>query len=245
MFGTSRIHHEVIDSTNTYAKSLIPNNPDEGTAVTADYQSAGRGRLERRWRAEPGENLLVSFILYPPRPRDEWGGLTLLAGCAVSEMLERLTGLHTHLKWPNDVMIGDRKVCGILLEAGVQDEAPWCIIGIGINVNQTRFEGDFRQRPTSVMLECDTNYSTDSVFDELCSSLDAMYGQWKTQGNLPVVQQWKARSKMIGRVISLSGPEGTRTVTAVDIDAKGALIVRNAHGALEAVYSGDVSVTLD
>jgi BirA family transcriptional regulator, biotin operon repressor / biotin---[acetyl-CoA-carboxylase] ligase len=243
MFGKKRIHFDSIDSTNTYARQLIRDNrPSEGTVITADYQTAGRGRLDRRWTAQPASNLLASFVMYPQRPPDEWGGLPLLAGCAACEAIAVVSGLHPHVKWPNDVLIGTAKVCGVLVESGSLGEQGWAVTGIGINVNQLAFEGEFRLEPTSLAREAGRSFDLDTVLTTLCTSLDSLYRQWTDEGNAAVIARWKKLTRMLGRRISVMDGGESRSVTAIDIADDGALLVLTDEGLQESVRVGDVSI---
>jgi BirA family transcriptional regulator, biotin operon repressor / biotin---[acetyl-CoA-carboxylase] ligase len=242
MFGKRRIHFETIDSTNIYAKSLVRETPEEGTVITADFQTAGKGRLDRRWTAQPAVNLLASFLLYPRRAPDDWGGIPLLAGCAVAEALRTLAAVDAQVKWPNDVMIGGRKVCGILVESGVIADQSWVVVGIGINVNQTVFEGEYRLPPASLALESGRLFEIEDVLSSLCRSLDELYALWTSDGNPPIIERWKRRTTMLGALIDLVEHGGKRRVRALDVAADGSLLVENEQQQIETIISADVSI---
>ncbi len=216
--------------------------PDEGTVITADYQTAGRGRLDRRWNAQPGVNLLASFLLYPRRTPDDWGGLPLLAGCAVAETLNTLAAVESHVKWPNDIMIGEGKVSGILVESGMLADRAWVVIGIGININQTTFEGEYRLPPTALALEAGRLFEIDDVLFSLCRVLDDLYALWTLEGNPPIIMRWKRQSRMLGAMIELVEHGGCRRVRAMDIAPDGSLIVENSAGESEFIHTADVSI---
>ena len=125
-----------VTSTNAEARSLAVSGAPEGAVVIAESQTAGRGRLGRRWSSPAGRGLLFSVLLRPTLPMSDVHLLTLVVGCAAAQAIESTTGVPTSIKWPNDLFLGDRKVGGILMEiAGEQDEVDWVIAGIGINVN--------------------------------------------------------------------------------------------------------------
>lgn len=243
MFGTHRIHFPRIDSTNTHAKEYVQHRPPEGTLISADFQTAGRGRLDRQWQAMDGLNLLCTFIIYPRRPMEDWGGLPLLAGCAVAECIREETGLNAVVKWPNDVLLKDRKTCGILLESGKRGDTPWAIIGIGINVNQTVFEGDFRIAPTSLARELCAPVDREQLLAALCQRLDALYTLWTEAGNPPVLDRWKQCSSMFGRSITIHDSHGVRAATALDLANDASLIVRYDDGVEERVLAGDITLS--
>ncbi len=242
MFGKKRLHFATIDSTNTYAKKLARNESESGTVITADFQTAGRGRLDRHWTAPPGVNLLASFILHPQRGVEEWGGLPLLAGCAVAETLNSLAAVDAEVKWPNDVMIDGSKVCGILVESGTVGSIAWVVLGIGINVNQTVFDGEYRLPPTSLALQSGRLFEIDEVLSLLCRTLDNLYLLWEGEGNAPIIERWKRQSRMLGKTIDLVEHDSRRRVVAADIAPDGALIIRNSDRNIETVVAGDISL---
>jgi BirA family biotin operon repressor/biotin-[acetyl-CoA-carboxylase] ligase len=124
-----------VTSTQTVGRRLAAAGAPEGTVVLADHQAAGRGQRGRRWLAPPGAALLVSCVLRPPLPPSRWPELTLVAAHAVADGVARAAGIGTAVKWPNDVMVGARKLAGVLAE-GVVGPAPFVVVGIGINVGQ-------------------------------------------------------------------------------------------------------------
>ena len=135
-FAGSYRYYDEIESTNAEAKSLANRGAPEGTVVIAEAQTAGRGRLGRRWTSPAGKGLLFSVLLRPSLPMNEVHLLTLVAACAAAEAIESLAAAPVTIKWPNDLFIGDRKVGGILMQVtGEQDEVDWVVVGIGVNVN--------------------------------------------------------------------------------------------------------------
>ena len=124
-----------VDSTQTICRRLAAEGAPEGTVVVADHQRAGRGQGDRRWIAPPGAGLLVSCLLRPPAPASRWPGLTLVAARAVAEAVATCTRVTPRVRWPNDVLVGERKLAGVLAE-GVVGAAPFVVLGVGINVAQ-------------------------------------------------------------------------------------------------------------
>lgn len=242
MIGMPHIHLETVDSTNRYARDLLREHTPEGTIVTASLQTAGRGRLDRQWHADAGKNVLLSVVLHPSRPPEEWGGLPLLAGLAVHRAIGRIADVAAHVKWPNDVLVGAKKVCGILVESGGIGDRPWAIAGIGINVNQERFDGEYRMMPTSLLRECGTPFDLDGVVAALCEELDLLYTAWSREGNDAVIAPWKQASRMIGARVRVEDGSAGRRGIAVDLGPDGALIVEWDDGGSGPVYAGDVTV---
>ncbi|MDT8323509.1 MAG: biotin--[acetyl-CoA-carboxylase] ligase, partial [Bacteroidota bacterium] len=177
MLGTPHIRLDTVDSTNRAARGRIREGATEGTLVSARHQTAGRGRLDRRWVDAPEQSVLASYILYPERSPEEWGALPLLAGLAVQRAAKEFLPAAVRLKWPNDVLVEGRKLCGILAETGRLGDRAWAVIGIGINVNQRGFEDGFRTAPTSLLLEGGRLVDIDDVLAAVTRSLSTLYAR--------------------------------------------------------------------
>lgn len=242
MIGDRIIRLESVDSTNRYAKDLLRDFPAEGTVITADVQTAGRGRMDRQWLSAPAQNVLASIILYPPRQLEEWGGLPLLAGLAVTNAVRGLTSLDVHLKWPNDVLVENRKLSGILVESGRQGDRSWAIVGVGINVNQVRFDGAYRLAPASMALEAGRTFDTNEVLAALCREIDILYALWCSEGNAPIIGKWKKATRFLGKRIVAEEESGRREGRAVDLGPDGSLIIEFDSGVTEHFFAGDVSL---
>ncbi|MFZ1731935.1 MAG: biotin--[acetyl-CoA-carboxylase] ligase [Bacteroidota bacterium] len=240
MIGETRIHLEVVDSTNRYARDLIPSQPLEGSLITAERQTAGRGRLDRKWLSAPAQNILASIILYPKREVEDWGGLPLLTGLGVCKAVRRVAGVDAHLKWPNDVLIENRKLCGILVETGRFGEMPWAVVGIGLNVNQLHFDDDYRLTPVSLALEAGRTFDTDEVLSAVCKELDQLYELWRVEGNPPILAEWRGATRMFGKTIVVE-ENGTKSERrAIDLAEDGALVTELPDGSVERLFAGDV-----
>lgn len=140
------IHFETIDSTNTYLKENYE-DLDNFTFVSADFQSAGRGRNNRNWKSEKGENLLFSLLIKDKALIDKFSSLSVISAFSI---IKALNLEHLSIKWPNDIYYKDSKLCGILLEAVTRNEIECLIIGIGLNVNQRNFVGEYKRTPASL-----------------------------------------------------------------------------------------------
>jgi BirA family biotin operon repressor/biotin-[acetyl-CoA-carboxylase] ligase len=243
LLGVQHIALDTIDSTNARARELLRDGAGEGTVITATHQTAGRGRLDRRWIDKPNQSLLASYILEPMRSPEDWGGVPLLAGLAVLQALQSITSVALHLKWPNDVLAGRRKIAGILVESGMLSGRPWIIAGIGINLNQREFEREYRLPPTSLLLESGRSCAPEELLIALSKTLTVLYTRWQTDGNRPIVEEWMRQSSMFGRRISLGDGDASRIVVAEGLTPGGALLVRFADGHVEVIYAGDVSFT--
>ena len=209
-----------VDSTQTVAFALAADGAADRTVVVAQAQTAGRGRRGRLWLDEPGASLLTSIILRPRLPPARLPTLSLTAGVAVVEALERVTGLKPRLKWPNDVLVDGRKLAGILLESRI-GPSPLVVLGIGVNLAQRVFPADLAERATSVRLASGRRVDADVLLTAILESLDAWRTRLETEGWAPIRERWRALTETLGRRVSIDGVQGI----AVDVDEDGALIV--------------------
>jgi BirA family biotin operon repressor/biotin-[acetyl-CoA-carboxylase] ligase len=223
----------VVPSTQVLAFELAASGAVDGTAIVAASQTAGRGRRGRRWEDEPGASLLVSIIVRPSRPPREWPRLSFAAALAVADMLAEVAGLPARLKWPNDVLVGGRKIAGILLES--RSGLAVVVVGIGVNLAQRDFPPALADRATSVVLQAHAPVDGEVA---LAALLDA-FARWRArlegEGFATLRQRWLALSDTIGRSVRGDGWQGE----AVDLDEDGALLLR-AGGGLQRVVAGEI-----
>ena len=224
-FGEPRLDVESCESTQLLVDTSLP----EGAIVVADHQSAGRGRLGRTWEAPPGKALLVSVLLRPPVERNA-PEISLVAGVAVADTLERMLGLSVQLKWPNDVMLRRRKVAGCLAEA--RDGS--VVLGIGVNVNQTRDE--LPPNAGSVLTLTGRGLDREDLLATLLDDLTGRYADWREGGLDAVYEGLGPRDFLRGRQVSVNGTSGVVTM----IDRQGRLEIAVGHGELVTVDSGEV-----
>jgi BirA family transcriptional regulator, biotin operon repressor / biotin---[acetyl-CoA-carboxylase] ligase len=210
MIGSPRVHHRLTDSTNERAKLLAAGGAPHGTLVTADEQTAGRGRQGRLWTAPPRSAVLMSVVL---RELDE--RLPLTAAVAVCDALP----VEAAIKWPNDVWIGGRKVAGILVEGRPQQG--WAVLGIGLNVSSEDFPAELADTATSLRLAGLTR-SPERVLRELLSSLDTWLGAPPAR----VLEAWRSLDALKGEPVRWAGGEGV----ADGIEDSGALRVETSAG---------------
>ena len=171
------VHFKEIDSTNNYLKNSYQILSDF-TFASTDYQSHGKGRNDRVWESESGENLMFSFLIKNQTLMKESAILSILTGIEVAKEVEKL-GINTvSIKWPNDVLIGDKKVCGILLEGQVPN---YLVIGVGLNVNQKAFPDGLRRPATSLSLELKNDVSVDEIKNRLFSNIVNNFSNIKTE----------------------------------------------------------------
>ena len=155
VFGNKIYTFDSVDSTNNCARAVAACGAAEGTIIITEHQTAGKGRLGRHWQAEPNQNLMFSLVLRPNVSPESINLLPLYVAVAVSDAIENATGLKVECKWPNDILYNGKKVAGILIEGSIKQNAvEYVVIGIGINVNQMKFDGDLTTKASSLRLEC-------------------------------------------------------------------------------------------
>jgi len=239
-------HHRQVSSTQEAAKGLAAEGAKEGTAVIAEIQARGKGRRGREWHS-PAGGVYMSVILMPQMSPARAPLLTLLAGVAVAKVLRHLYDLKAELKWPNDVMVDDRKICGILTEMTAETEAvDYCIVGIGINANikLADFPSKFRETTTSLKEELGKNVSRAELVRRLLEEMERLYNVFREGGPAPILKEWKALTNTLGALVRITDT-GVIEGRAVDVDQDGALIVELADGSLKRVIAGDVSLRRD
>ncbi len=244
-FGRSYRYYDEIESTNVEAKSLANSGAPEGTVVIAESQTAGRGRLGRRWTSPAGKGLLFSALLRPDLPMSDAHMLTLVTACAAAEAIESVAEVAVAIKWPNDLFIGDRKVAGILLEvAGEQDEVDWIVAGMGVNVNTEYSELPVALRKTATSLKMVTGSPVDrsELLARLLLSLDAHYRHGLADGFESAVSGFRSRDYLLERTVSVQTRDGAVEGRAAGIDEHGALLVQLPHRAVRSFHSGDVTL---
>ncbi len=242
--GKSLYHFYTVDSTNAFALRLLEHGYKvaEGTVIIAESQTAGRGRLGRSWHSERESGLYLSMVLYPKAPPSLAPLLTLATTIAAHNAIERATQLDVDIKWPNDLLIGGRKVSGILAEMQAEvDRIKMMIIGIGINVNQDSFPDDIAGRATSLRLFSGRLQSRIEILVDFLEEFEALYMTFEREGPRAIIDEWTRLSSFAnGRKIEID--DGVRRIAGITrgLNPLGALRVEQPGGRTEDVYSGDV-----
>src|SRR5215510_1870878 len=236
-----------IDSTNTYAARLAREGASEGTVVIADSQSGGKGRLGRSWVSPAGVNLYLSAILRPPVSAATVPQLNLLAAVAVADTIVHICGLTPAIKWPNDVLVGGKKVCGILAEMQTEGGALRSVVlGIGVNLNAplSAFPEELRDKASSLLLSGGRLVDRPAFAAALLTHLEKLYVLWLEQGFPALRPAWEHYAAwMLGTPITVAAPEGTVTGTVLGLDSDGALLLQEGDGGTpRRLLAGDVTV---
>jgi len=227
-----------VASTQDELARLAAAGAPEGTVVTALHQTGGRGRRGRAWLDAPGDNLLFSILLRPALPAASTSALSLVAAVAVSEAVAA-AGVAAGIRWPNDLLVGDRKLCGILAEAAADGagRVESVRLGIGLNVNQAEFPPPIRALATSLRLVTGRAQDRERLLGEVLAALDRRYGEFLAVGFAPARAEWRQRSVTLGRWIRVGGL--CDPVLVEDVDEVGALLARDGAGRAVRLTSGE------
>jgi BirA family biotin operon repressor/biotin-[acetyl-CoA-carboxylase] ligase len=228
-------HYDTIGSTNDEARRLALEGAPHGTAVHADEQTAGRGRMARTWFSPPG-NLYLSILLRTGLPPSRSGELSFLSAIAVAETVEALLPRHVQpmLKWPNDVLVNGAKIAGILLES--QDDAT--ILGIGLNVLQAPAKASYK---TTTVVASGGIASVDGARDILLNRLGQLLPIWRADGFPPIRTRWLQKSYPVGASIRVNAHGESIEGVFSGLDEDGALLLETPSG-VQRVLAGDVSI---
>lgn len=234
----------LVKSTNDLAIQLAESGAPEGTTVTAEEQSAGRGRLGRAWHSPANAGIYLSLILRPKIKPAQAPGLSVLTALALAETLERLIPGEVRIKWPNDVLISGRKVAGILTElAADRNRVQHVVVGVGINANHraTDFPDSLRETATSLRRELKRSVSRPELLAEFLGQLEKEYRRFQTNLLKAARKRLRRYSVLLGHTVQLQSGSERIEGLAVDIDADGALVLE-VDGARRAIAAGEVTV---
>ncbi len=243
--GKKLVFRNKTTSTNIDAKELAESGEDAGLLVVADMQTAGRGRRGHNWEAPEGQNIYMSLLLRPSCHPEKASALTLVMAMAVLEALKEITKASCGIKWPNDIVINNKKVCGILTEMSAElDGIHYVVIGTGINVNQTTFAEDIQDKATSLYLENGVHYNRAQLVARVMYHFEKIYELFEKQWSLAeLVERYNRDLVNCGRQVRVLDPQGEYNGVAQGINEKGELIVvRESDGKTVLVYAGEVSV---
>ncbi|MCI1966815.1 MAG: biotin--[acetyl-CoA-carboxylase] ligase [Oscillospiraceae bacterium] len=240
--GRNAFCYASIDSTNEEAKRKALSGAPNGSLFVAEQQTGGKGRLGRSWASPAGTGLWCSVLLRPGILPLRVSVTTLLAGLAVDRAVRSLTGCNAKIKWPNDIVIGGKKICGILTEMTAEvDRIEFVVVGIGVNVNNTAFPENIRDKATSVRIESGKNLRRVSLLQEILIQFETLLKQ-NAESDPVFWEEYKKCCISLGRRVGFTRRGAGVTGTAVDVSPKGELIVELEDGTRENVTAGEVSV---
>ena len=237
--------HETLLSTNTHLANLLAEDPSlrSGTVVATSHQTAGRGRYDRLWTTSPGRDLAMSFLVRAPVEAAWVPSLPMAVSLGVARALGAL-GVETRLKWPNDVLAGGRKICGILSEyvPGSDEMARTAIVGVGVNVNMSEEEALRIDRPaTSIFIETGRERDVAEVLDAALEALPGPVDRWESGGFAAIRDDWVALASGLGEQVTVGEGRNRNTGTLTGFGEFGELLLTGDTGAEHAMILGDVT----
>ncbi|GAB7387551.1 biotin--[acetyl-CoA-carboxylase] ligase [Bacillaceae bacterium] len=244
-FGKRIIYKESIDSTQLLAGQAAKEGAPEGTLVVADEQTGGKGRLGRSWHSPKGTGVWMSLIVRPAIVLQKAPQLTLLTSVAMTRAIRELTGLAAVIKWPNDIYLNGKKVCGILTELNAEsDRVNYMIIGVGINVNtaQEDFPPELQKIATSLYAEGKRQVPRARLVQRFLEEMERLYHLYLLHGFAPIKEDWERYAISLGKYVRVRMLSGILEGWAKEIDADGALLLEDAAGRVTKVYSADIEI---
>lgn len=257
IFGRKIYCFPVIDSTNNYAKKLAYENCAEGIVVVAEKQTSGRGRLGRTWDSMSGKGIWMSIVLRPSIGPEDVQIITLAASVAVVRAIASATGIRTGIKWPNDIVLDGKKVCGILTEMNSEMErVNFIVLGIGINVNHQidDFGKELSNSAVSLRAYAQGQFSSfgkneevpafnrSEIIQNVLYELEIIYNKIKNNLTAEIIEEWKKYSVTLGKRVKITSRREEYEGVARDVTNDGKLVVEGIDGAIHEVVSGEVSV---
>jgi len=234
-------HHTSLGSTNDQLKQM--SDAPEFTCVVADEQTAGRGRRARAWLSIPSDGLYLSILLRPTLPAQKIQLLSLMSAIAVAETVARYAVAGLDIKWPNDVLAGERKLSGILVE-GISSttDVPRIIVGIGVNLNHQSFPPELSDTATSLFLECGRRIEPDEFRDALLATVAKWYEAARHNDGQLIVRRWQELSSYArGKQVTVTLDDQQISGETVGLTETGALLLRTQAGGLRTILAGEVS----
>jgi len=234
-----------IDSTNDEAFNLAAAGSPEGTVVIADSQTKGKGRLQRAWHSPAGSNIYTSVILRPNLKPDRAPQISILAGIAVAEIMNNFCPGMVNLKWPNDVLLKGKKLCGILAQVKTSvNKLDFVVLGIGININinYNQFPQDIKNTATSLAIETGRNISRQELIISLYENLAKWYKKLIADDFSAVKEKWLSMAPMIGKRVQIMSGNEMISGKAIGIDEQGSLVLLTAGDKKIKISAGDATI---
>ncbi|MBK5241813.1 biotin--[acetyl-CoA-carboxylase] ligase [Clostridium sp.] len=243
--GKNIIHYESVGSTNSKAKELAEGGQEHGTVIISEEQTLGRGRLGRNWVSPKYKGIWMSIILRPNIITKNISQITLIGAAAVQKAIMKME-IKTGIKWPNDIIIGSKKVCGILTEmSGEIEHINYLVMGIGINVNlkEQDIPKDLKDVATSLLIESGKHIDRKQLLANVLNIFEELYSDFVLNGNIKeTIEICRENSILIGSEIKLINSGEVTIAKAINISDSGELVIENNKGNIENIVSGEVSI---
>lgn len=237
---------ETVNSTNIYCKEIAESGFNKDTIVISDTQSDGKGTKGRRWVSPKGKGLWFSILLKPSIQLQDISFLTILTSTALYNTFLDF-GIHTQIKWPNDIYLNSKKLCGILTESKISNnKIEYIIIGIGVNVNLeiTDFNDELKNKATSLLISVGKPFEREEILNKFLENFYDQYNEFMNGNKSDILKVYKNNSLILNKEVSLEYRNLKRTVIPIDFLDDGSLLVKNLNSEVEKVVSGEVSIRL-
>ena len=243
MLKTQIIRFPSLPSTNLEASRQAIEGASEGLCIVADEQTAGRGRMERQWISPPGAGLYFSIVLRPTLEQTSWPLLTLMAAVAVHDALLESCDLVTDIKWPNDILADEKKLCGILAETVDTRIGRAVVLGIGVNLNHSSFPAELASTATSVEVVTGASPDRQRVIEVLTRLLAVGYQEMQTsRGPATIIREWSSRSTYAkGKRVRVTGVDESVEGVTRGLAGDGGLLIETDDGEIKTIRAGDVT----
>jgi len=242
--GNKIYSYNEIDSTNNEAKKKAEDGATQGTLIITECQNGGRGRRGKKWISPSGSGIWMSFVLRPTIHPYGASMITLVAALAVVGALKSINDLECKIKWPNDIVVNGKKICGILTEMSSElDAVNYVIIGIGINVNISEFDEEISDIASSIFLETGHMVKRSQVIADFAKCFEEYYKIFMQTGDMSgLIKEYNGLLINVGREVKISNINSQFIGNAIGINEKGELLVKKQDGSIEKIMSGEVSV---
>ena len=235
----------VVESTQKTAAKLFRENPQGGVFAAANFQTGGRGRQNNSWISPKGKSLLFSFVLLPGHAPSHLHLLTIASALSVCDAVRKIDHLKPHVKWPNDVLLNGKKICGILTEMISSDGEKGVVAGIGLNVNQrpADFPSELREHAASLRMETGRDIPRLPLLRDIMKAFENHYFMFQKGEYSRIINQWKRSSAMLGRSVSLQSGKRKVHGVVIDLEDNGAIVLRLDNGRTKAFLGSDCRLT--
>ncbi|MGC8554322.1 MAG: biotin--[acetyl-CoA-carboxylase] ligase [Candidatus Acidulodesulfobacterium sp.] len=249
--GKNLYYEQKVDSTNTLARDLASKGVKNGSVVIADFQEKGRGRNGKFWTSPCACNIYMSIILKPKITPENAQGMTILAAVSAADAIVETASLNPQIKWPNDLLINSKKVCGILTEMATQNMTiEYIIVGIGMNVNiaESDMDDNIKDIATSLLIESKKNNGSIALIDRntliasILNKFDKYYEMFLSTGLSPILTSYQKYFGMMGKTVEINVKDKKVSGQVVGIDSKGALLLKTGENELEKIVSGEIYI---
>lgn len=239
--GKNIIYKQEVTSTNDLAKEIAKNADSHGTIILAERQTKARGRLGRTWSSNNSDGIWMSIILKACAEPFVSQRITLLLAVTIWQSLNKATGVSCEIKWPNDLLLNGKKICGVLCESKILgSQSNYVIAGIGININQDFFEDDLKNKATSLKMHTGKNFQKDEIINDLIIRLNKNYRVMDEDAWKEILDFYKLKCSTLGKLLKIASLDNGKIYKAVDINENGNILVMDNESEIKQIFSDEV-----